>query len=127
MFANENSKLAWDVTLLVHCLSSMHDTQRMVAHIDNFRILGGEGKIKRRTAHHSLQFIFSDFSFRSHTSSEVTCICLYNHNSLMQESQKHNICMVAEEDTHKYKSMMCEDSKWEKKAEKCNKNQIQVR
>lgn len=48
MFANENSKLAWDITLLVHCLSSMHDTQIVVAHIDNFRILGGEGKINRR-------------------------------------------------------------------------------
>lgn len=72
MFANENSKLAWDVTLLVHCLSSMRDTQRVVAHIDNFRIWGGEGKINRRACSSISTVSFSDSSFRNHTFSEVT-------------------------------------------------------
>lgn len=40
----------------------------------------------------------------------------------MQESQKYNICMVAKEEIHKYRNMVCEDSKWEKMSDRCNKN-----
>lgn len=40
----------------------------------------------------------------------------------MQVSQKYSICMVAKEETHKYRTMVCEDSKWGKKADKCSKN-----
>lgn len=64
MFANKYSKLGSGVTLLVDWLASMHDTQRVVAHVDNFRTWEVKARETEEPAHPSQHSFFYRFFFQ---------------------------------------------------------------